>query len=58
MFRLRKALYGLCQALWAWNAKLNATLRLLGFAKCATEHTFYIRQRGRSISLLACMWVT
>jgi hypothetical protein len=25
--RLKKALYGLWQALWAWNSKLNDTLK-------------------------------
>lgn len=46
MLRLRKALYGLRQALRAWNIKLDARLASLGFTKCATEHALYTRQKG------------
>jgi hypothetical protein len=31
VYRLHKALYGLCQALHAWNAKLDTTLKKMGF---------------------------
>ena len=43
VLHLRKALYGLRQALRAWNAKLDATLGELGFTRCTTEHTLYTR---------------
>jgi hypothetical protein len=41
VLRLRKALYRLRQAPWAWNAKLDATMGELGFARYATEHVLY-----------------
>jgi hypothetical protein len=47
VLRLRKALYGLRQAPRAWNAKLDATLRALGFERCETEHAIYVRRRGK-----------
>jgi transposase InsO family protein len=47
VLRLRKALYGLRQAPRAWNAKLDATLRALGFTRCETEHALYVRRRGK-----------
>jgi hypothetical protein len=47
VLRLRKALYGLRQALRVWNAKLDATLRALGFERCETEHAIYVRRRGK-----------
>jgi hypothetical protein len=47
VLRLRKALYGLRQAPRAWNAKLDATMAELGFARCATEHALYTRRRGK-----------
>nr|GEX00430.1 ribonuclease H-like domain, reverse transcriptase, RNA-dependent DNA polymerase [Tanacetum cinerariifolium] len=37
VYRLRKALYGLKQAPRAWYTKLDKTLKLLNFNKCALE---------------------
>ena len=47
VLRLRKALYGLRQALRAWNAKLDVPLGELGFTRCATEHALYTWQWGK-----------
>ena len=41
VLRLHKALYGLRQAPRAWNAKLDSTLLLLKFKRCASEHGMY-----------------
>jgi hypothetical protein len=41
VLRLKKALYGLRQAPWAWNAKLHSTLLSLGFTRCPSEHVVY-----------------
>jgi hypothetical protein len=43
VLKLRKALYGLRQAPRAWNAKLDATLVSLGFARCQLDHALYRR---------------
>ena len=43
VLKLEKALYGLRQAPRAWNTKLDASLRKLGFAPCASEHGMYTR---------------
>jgi hypothetical protein len=43
VLRLKKALYGLCQAPRAWNAKLHNTLLSLGFTRSPSEHTVYAR---------------
>ena len=47
VLRLRKALYGLRQAPRAWNTKLDTTLGELGFMRCATKHTLYMRRLGK-----------
>ena len=39
-----------------WNAKLDATMAELGFARCATEHALYTRRRGKE-ELIVGMYV-
>ncbi|XP_066323684.1 uncharacterized protein [Miscanthus floridulus] len=43
VLRLKKALYELKQAPRAWNAKLDNTLRELGFTRCNSEHGMYTK---------------
>jgi hypothetical protein len=52
VLRLNKALYGLRQALRAWNAKLHSTLRSLGFTRSPSEHAVYVRGEASSRLLL------
>jgi hypothetical protein len=44
VFKLHKALYGLRRAPRAWNSKLDAELKRLGFRKCKIEHGLYTRE--------------
>lgn len=46
MYKLHKALYGLRQALRAWNIKLDGTLKKLGFSQNPLEHGLYVRGSG------------
>jgi hypothetical protein len=46
VLRLRKALYGLRQAPRAWNAKLDSTLKGMGFEQSPHEATIYRRGNG------------
>jgi hypothetical protein len=43
VLRLRKALYGLRQAPRAWNAKLDSTLKGVGFEQSPHEAAIYDR---------------
>ena len=49
-------LYGLRQATRAWNARLDATLGELGFTRCTTKHTLYMRRWGKK-ELVVDMYV-
>jgi hypothetical protein len=46
VLKLCKALYGLHQALRAWNAKLDDMLISLSFSRCLSEPTIYTRRSG------------
>ena len=46
VYKLHKALYGLHQAPRAWNYKLDATLRELGFEKCPSDSGLYRKKEG------------
>jgi hypothetical protein len=52
VLRLRKALYGLRQAPRAWNAKLDSTLKGMGFGQSPHEAAIYWRGNGGNTLLV------
>ena len=52
VLRLRKALYGLRQAPRAWNAKLDSTLKGMGFEQSPHEAAIYRRGSGGNALLV------
>jgi hypothetical protein len=52
VLRLCKTLYGLRQALWAWNAKLDSTLKGMGFGQNLHEAAIYRRGNGGNTLLV------
>jgi len=46
VYNLSKALYGLRQALRAWNIRLDKSLKSLNFMKCSQEQVVYTRNNG------------
>ena len=52
VLKLSKALYGLRQAPRAWNVKLDKSLKMLGFSKCASEPAIYKRGIGKNAVIL------
>ena len=43
-YQLKKSLYGLKQALRAWNAKITQRLRRMGFATSKSDSSLFIRK--------------
>jgi hypothetical protein len=56
VLRLRKALYGLRQALRAWNAKLDSTLKGMGFGQSPHEAAMY-RRGNRGNAMLVGVYI-
>ena len=52
VYRLRKVLYGLCQAPRVWNAKLDATLKKMGFKQSTHEAAVYWRGNKCNVLLV------
>lgn len=52
VYRLNKALYGLRQAPRAWNAKLDKTLKDMGFQRCPQEYVVYKIKKGNMTLLV------
>lgn len=52
VYKLRKALYGLRQALRAWNVKLNGILRELGFKRCSKEPSPYRKEEKKEVLIV------
>jgi hypothetical protein len=52
VLRLCKTLYGLRQAPRAWNAKLDFTLRRIGFVQSLHEAAIYRRGNGGTVLLV------
>jgi hypothetical protein len=52
VLRLRKALYGLRQAPKTWNAKLDSTLRRMGFEQSPHKAAIYRQGNGGNILLV------
>jgi hypothetical protein len=52
VLRLCKTLYGLRQALRAWNVKLDSTLKGMGFGQSPHEATIYRRGNGGNTLLV------
>jgi hypothetical protein len=52
VLRLRKVLYGLRQAPWVWNSKLDDTLKKMNFIQSEHEHAIYRHSHGNDILLV------
>lgn len=46
VYKLKKAMYGLCQAPRVWYLKLNKSLEGMGLYRCPYEHAVYTKREG------------
>jgi hypothetical protein len=53
VFRLRRALYGLKKAPWAWYSRIDNYLREMGFQRSKADPTMYFLT-GRHLSYWCC----
>ena len=57
VYRLKKAPYGLKQALRAWYSRIDAYFTEEGFIKCPYEHTLYTKYGVDKKILIVCLYV-
>eukprot|EP00253_Pinus_taeda_P004820 PITA_04820 len=50
--QLKKSLYGLRQAPWAWYAKMDSFLLESGFCRCHSDNIVYTKKVGKSLMIL------
>eukprot|EP00253_Pinus_taeda_P021943 PITA_21943 len=50
--RLKKSLYGINQAPWAWYAKMDSFLLDTGFSRCHSDNTVYTKKVSKSLIFL------
>ncbi|WVZ00998.1 hypothetical protein V8G54_027067 [Vigna mungo] len=58
VYRLNKALYGLRQALRAWNKRIDEFFANKGLERCAVEHNLYVKRNDKDDGILVvCLYV-
>ena len=57
VWRLEKALYGIKQAPYAWNAEINSAIMGLGYNRCITDPCVYVRNSKTGHPLLIPLFV-
>lgn len=53
VYKLYKALYGLCQAPRAWYSKLSKCLEVMGLNRCPYEHVVYTKREADECLIIA-----
>lgn len=54
---MKKSLYGLKQALRAWDKRINSFLKETGFKKCVPEHGVYVKTNTSEWVIILCLYV-
>jgi hypothetical protein len=57
VYKLRKSLFGLKNALRTLNKKIDDFLCHMGFDKCIREHGMYVKHLTNKVTLLVCLCI-
>lgn len=57
MYKLRKSLYGLKQALRAWSKRIVGFLIKEGFIKCVSKHVLYANDANKVTRIIIYLYV-
>lgn len=57
VYKLRKTLYGLKQALRDWNKSIDTFLIKICFTKCILEHEVYVNNASRRNRVIICLYM-
>lgn len=52
VINVKKALYGMKQAPWAWNTRIGTYFKENGFKQCPYEHSLYVNKNGGNMLLV------
>ena len=52
VYKLKKAIYGLKQASYAWNKQIHKSLQKLGFERCLSDSGIYVRDHNSTITVV------
>jgi len=55
VYRLKKAIYGLKQSSRVWFEKFNITISGIGFHRCHSDHSVFVRDTKSGIVVLQYM---
>jgi len=57
VWKLKKALYGIKQAPYAWNEEINGSIMALGYNRCTTDRCIYVKNSSTGSPMFIPLYV-